>query len=192
MPRLITSGEGAGRPQRESLSNRVAYPGWEKPHSQLKAGSRGPNHLAKDRACRVECLESADSIRWRQGRRSSNRRSWPCSSWSHSGHWWIPSVECFVITSMDSCNPRLVWNLVPLESMVVHRLLYIYTFFQQIPRIGPLLCIARCAPLVVYCPSSHMLGKYFLRCRPLTATGNLTPPNSSSIYVFLGRTWSII
>jgi hypothetical protein len=45
-------------------------------------------------------------------------------SWSHRGHRWIPSEECFVITSMDSCNPRLFWNLVPLESMVVHRLLY--------------------------------------------------------------------
>ena len=35
---------------------------------------------------------------------------------------------------------------------------------------------------------SHMLGKYFLRCWPLTATGNLTPSNSSSMYAFLGKT----
>jgi hypothetical protein len=35
----------------------------KKTHSQLKAGSRGPDHLAEDRAYRVECLESADSIR---------------------------------------------------------------------------------------------------------------------------------
>src|SRR6185312_8109455 len=35
---------------------------------------------------------------------------------------------------------------------------------------------------------SHMLGKYFLRCWPLTATGNLTPSNSSSMYAFPGRT----
>src|SRR6185312_1083773 len=35
---------------------------------------------------------------------------------------------------------------------------------------------------------SHMLGKYFLRCWPLTATGNLTPSNSSSMYAFPGKT----
>src|SRR6185503_14307047 len=39
---------------------------------------------------------------------------------------------------------------------------------------------------------SHMLGKYFLRCWPLTATGNLTPSNSSSMYAFPGRTLSIL
>ena len=37
---------------------------------------------------------------------------------------------------------------------------------------------------------SHMLGKYFLRCWPLTATGNLTPSNSSSMNAFPGKTWS--
>src|SRR6185437_8639499 len=42
-----------------------------------------------------------------------------------------------------------------------------------------------------YSPS-HMLGKYFLRCWPLTATGNLTPSNSSSMYAFLGRTRSTL
>jgi hypothetical protein len=60
--RLGTFGEGAGRPQRESPSNQAAYPGREKPHSQLKEGSRGPDHPAEDRAYRVEYLESADSI----------------------------------------------------------------------------------------------------------------------------------
>ena len=35
---------------------------------------------------------------------------------------------------------------------------------------------------------SHMLGKYFLRCWPLTATGNLMPSNSSSMYAFPGKT----
>src|SRR6185436_2937575 len=35
---------------------------------------------------------------------------------------------------------------------------------------------------------SHMLGKYFLRCWPLTAIGNLTPSNSSSMYAFPGKT----
>ena len=39
---------------------------------------------------------------------------------------------------------------------------------------------------------SHMLGKYFLRCWPLTAIGNLTPSNSSSMYAFLGKTWSTL
>ena len=39
---------------------------------------------------------------------------------------------------------------------------------------------------------SHMLGIYFLRCWPLTATGNLTPSNSSSMYAFPGKTWSIL
>jgi predicted nuclease with TOPRIM domain len=34
----------------------------EKPHSQLKAGNRRSDHPAKDRAYRVEYLESADSI----------------------------------------------------------------------------------------------------------------------------------
>ena len=42
-----------------------------------------------------------------------------------------------------------------------------------------------------YSPS-HMLGKYFLRCWPLTATGNLTPSNSSSMYAFPGKTWSTL
>src|SRR6185369_5894122 len=37
-----------------------------------------------------------------------------------------------------------------------------------------------------------MLGKYFLRYWPLTATGNLTPSNSSSMYAFPGRTSSIL
>ena len=36
--------------------------------------------------------------------------------------------------------------------------------------------------------NTYMLGKYFLRCWPLTATGNLTPSNSSSMYVFPGKT----
>jgi hypothetical protein len=34
----------------------------EKLYGQLKAGSRGPGHPAKDRAYRVEYLESVDSI----------------------------------------------------------------------------------------------------------------------------------
>ena len=42
-----------------------------------------------------------------------------------------------------------------------------------------------------YSPS-HMLGKYFLRCWPLTATGNLMPSNSSSMYAFPGKTWSTL
>src|SRR6185437_15425630 len=42
-----------------------------------------------------------------------------------------------------------------------------------------------------YSPS-HMLGKYFLRCWPLTATGNLTPSNSSSMYAFPGKTRSTL
>jgi hypothetical protein len=47
---------------KESLSNRAAYQRQEKLYGQLKAGSRGPGHPAEDRACRVEYLESADSI----------------------------------------------------------------------------------------------------------------------------------
>ena len=39
---------------------------------------------------------------------------------------------------------------------------------------------------------SHMLEKYFLRCWPLTATGNLTPSSSSSMYAFPGKTWSTL
>jgi hypothetical protein len=50
---------------KESPSNRAAYPRREKLYSQLKVGSRGPSHPAKDRAYRVEYLESADSIGWR-------------------------------------------------------------------------------------------------------------------------------
>jgi hypothetical protein len=60
--RLDLFGEGAGRSQRESPSNRAAYPGREKLYGQLKAGSRGPGYPAKDRACKVEYLESIDSI----------------------------------------------------------------------------------------------------------------------------------
>jgi hypothetical protein len=51
----------------EDLKERVratewAYSGREKSHSQLQAGSRGLDHPAKDRAFRVECLESTHSV----------------------------------------------------------------------------------------------------------------------------------
>src|SRR6185312_16391200 len=54
-------------------------------------------------------------------------------------------------------------------------------------RVGLLHCSQM--DLIGFCHSlSHMLGKYFLRCWPLTATGNLTPSNSSSMYAFPGKT----
>jgi hypothetical protein len=49
----------------EDLKERVratAYSGREKSHNQLQAGSRGLDHPAEDRACRVERLELTDSV----------------------------------------------------------------------------------------------------------------------------------
>jgi hypothetical protein len=52
----VVLSQGAGRPQRESPSNRAAYPGREKPHSQLKAGSRGPDHQLKTELTELSTL----------------------------------------------------------------------------------------------------------------------------------------
>src|SRR6185369_7603135 len=114
-------------------------------------------------------------------------------------------------------KPETCTHLKHLKSMVTHRLScfsYVFLlanstcwplihsfFYRPTQRVGPSLSffywptqrvgLSRYnqMDLIGSCYSlSHMLGKYFLRCWPLTATGNLTPSNSSSMYAFPGKT----
>src|SRR6185437_11238277 len=72
--------------------------------------------------------------------------------------------------------------------LLTQRLAPSYFFFARPTQRVGLLYYSQ-MDLIGFCHSpSHMLGKYFLRCWTLTATGNLTPSNSSSMYAFPGKT----
>src|SRR5215218_2822406 len=87
----------------------------------------------------------------------------------------------FCTSKVDDCASAVFI----LKSMSVHRLFpksFLKIFTGRF----------RVSASISYCSSSHMLGKYFLRCWPLTATGNFTPSNYSSMYALHFKTWSTL
>ena len=138
-----------------------------------------------------------------------------CLCRSHPCHRRIPElVELFIKHLMLPVKPETCAHLKHLKSMVTHRLScfsyvillanstcwpLIHFFYRPTQRVGLSLFFYRPTQrvglswysqmdLIGSCYSfSHMLGKYFLRCWPLTATRNLTPSNSSSMYAFPGK-----
>ena len=98
---------------------------------------------------------------------------------ANSTCWLIIHIYIFFLPANSTCWP--ISFFLPANSMCWP------IFYRPTHRIG----LSRYSQmdLIGFCYSlSHMLGKYFLRCWPLTAIGNLTPSNSSSMYAFPGKT----
>ena len=95
---------------------------------------------------------------------------------SHDFFYWPTQrvgLSWFFLLANSTCWPLMIFFYWPTQRVGI-------SWYSQMGLIG-------------FCHSlSHMLGKYFLRCWPLTATGNLTPSNSSSMYAFPGKTWSTL
>ena len=92
----------------------------------------------------------------------ANSTCWPLI------HFFLPAnstcwpISFFFLLANSTCWPLMIFFYWPTQRVGLSR-------YSQMDLIGS------CYSL------SHMLGKYFLRCWPLTATGNLTPSNSSSM-----------
>ena len=92
-----------------------------------------------------------------------------------------PFFLLFFLPANSTCWPVMIFFTGQLNALA-----YLSFFYWPTQRVG--LSQYSQMDLIGSCYSlSHMLGKYLLRCLPLTATGNLTPSNSSSMYAFPGK-----
>ena len=98
-------------------------------------------------------------------------------------------IISFFLLANSTCWPLMIFFTSQLNMLAFYDIFllanstcwpFMIFFYWPTQRIGLLYCSQM--DFIGFCHSpSHMLGKYFLRCWPLTATGNLTPSNSSSM-----------
>src|SRR6185312_15773352 len=97
-----------------------------------------------------------------------------------------PVMICFLPANSTCWPVMMISFLLLLANSMCWPILFFLSYWPT-QRVG--LSLYSQMDLIGSCHSlSHILGKYFLRCWPLTTTGNLTPSNSSSMYAFPGKT----
>jgi len=127
-------------------------------------------------------------------------KSETCTHLKHLKSMVTHRLSCFsyvFLLANSTCWPLIHFFTGQLNVLACHNFFYwptqrvglsfFFFFYRPTQRVG----LSQYSQMGLIGPCyllSHMLGKYFLRCWPLTAIGNLTPSNSSSMYAFPGKT----